>query len=142
MSKEAYDVFTLGINFLSNDSQPKHVTIGLFEATKTTSQTLAKNLIKLLDKHGLRKKIIVYVKDEGSNLNAMTIALKVVMNNEFFGLEKSFQGTCFKHVFSKTCQYGTTKEKVCKDLKYVSIKSIQANQQKCITWPKKSGKGR
>jgi hypothetical protein len=43
-----------------------------------------------LDKYGLRKKIIVYVKNEGSNLNAMIIALKAVVNCESFGLEKSF----------------------------------------------------
>ncbi len=48
--------------------------------TKTTSQTLARSLIELLDKYGLRKKIIVYVKDESSNLNAMTTTLKVVVN--------------------------------------------------------------
>jgi hypothetical protein len=29
-----------------------------------------------------------------------------------------------------------------KDLKYVSIKSIQTYLQKCIIWPKKFGKGR
>jgi len=29
------------------------------------------------------------------------------------------------------------KKKVCKDLKYVSIKFVQANLQKCITWFKK-----
>jgi hypothetical protein len=38
----------------------------------------------------------------------MTIALKVVINCESFGLEESFNGTCFGHVFSKACQYGTT----------------------------------
>jgi len=31
---------------------------------------------------------------------------------------------------------------MCKDLKYVSIKSTQANLQKCIIWPKKSRKRR
>jgi hypothetical protein len=36
--------------------------IGLFEALKTIGQTLARNLIKLLDQYGLRKKIITYVK--------------------------------------------------------------------------------
>jgi hypothetical protein len=46
-------------------------------------------LTKLLDKYGLKKKINTYVKDDGSNLNAMTVALKVV-NCEFFGLEESF----------------------------------------------------
>jgi hypothetical protein len=58
------------------------------------------------------------------------------------GLEESFQGICFGHAFSKTCQYATTNEKVCKDLQYVSIKYVQKDLQKCITWPKKSRKGR
>jgi hypothetical protein len=89
----------------------------------------------------LKGKNIVYVKDEGSNLNAMSGALKFVVNCESFGIEESFQGTCFRHVFSKACQYGTTKEKVYRNLKYVSVKFAQANLQKCITWPNKSGKG-
>jgi hypothetical protein len=54
----------------------------LFEATKTIHQTLARSLTELLDKYGLQKKIIAYVKDEGSNFNAMIIALKVVVNCE------------------------------------------------------------
>ncbi len=57
---------------------------------KIISQTLARSLTKLLEKYGLRKKIIVCVKNEGSNLNAMTIALKIVVNYEYFGLEESF----------------------------------------------------
>jgi predicted enzyme involved in methoxymalonyl-ACP biosynthesis len=59
----------------------------LFEVTKINGQTLAWSLRKLLDKYGLRKNIIVYIKDERSNLNAMTIVLKVVVNCESFGLE-------------------------------------------------------
>ncbi len=55
----------LMINFLNSDSQPKHVTIGLFEVIETIGQILAKSLTKLLDKYGLRKKIIVYVKMRG-----------------------------------------------------------------------------
>jgi hypothetical protein len=118
------------------------MTIDLFEAIETTWQALTKNFIKLLDKYGLRKKIIAYVKDEGFNLNAMTGVLKFVVNCEYLGIEESFQGTCFGHAFSKACQYGITKEKVCSNLKYVSIKSAQANLQKCINWLKKSGKGK
>jgi len=38
MSKGAYDIFALVINFLDENWQPKKVTIGLFETTK--SQTL------------------------------------------------------------------------------------------------------
>ncbi len=135
-------MFALVINFLSSDWQPKYVTIGLFKTTKTIGQALAKSLPELLDQYGLKKEIIVYVKDEGSNLNAMTGALKSIVSYEYLGLEKNFQGICFGHMFSKTCQYGNVMEKVCKNLKYVSIKSTQANLQKCIIWLKKYKKGR
>jgi hypothetical protein len=53
------------------------VTIGLFEAIKTTSQTLATNPTKLLDQYRLKKQFMAYVKDEGSNLIAMTTTLKL-----------------------------------------------------------------
>jgi hypothetical protein len=62
------------------------------------------------------------VKDEGSNFNTLTNALKSVVKCETLGLEKSFQGICFGHVFSKACEYATIDDKVCKNLKYVSIK--------------------
>jgi hypothetical protein len=55
-------------------------------------------------------------KDEGSNLNIMTIALKSIISCDMLGLEESFQGTCFGHAFSKACQYAITKEFFCKDL--------------------------
>jgi hypothetical protein len=51
---------------------------------------MARNLIELLDQYNLRKKIVAYVKDEGANLNAMTIALNFVVNCEVFGMEESF----------------------------------------------------
>ncbi len=111
----------------------------MFEVT--IGRTLVRSPTKLLDKYSLKNKIIVSVKDEESNLNAMATTLKVVINYESLGLEESFQGTCFGHVFSKACRYGTTKDKVCKDLKYVSIEFVQVSVQRCITWPKKYGKG-
>ncbi len=99
------------------------MNIGLFVAIEILGQALAKRLTKLLDKYGLKKKIIVYVKDEGSNFNAMTGELKFVINCESLELKESVYGACFGHAFSKACQYGTAKEKVCRNLKYVSIKS-------------------
>jgi hypothetical protein len=47
----------------------------------------------------------------------MIIALKFVVKCEVLGL-----GFCFSHVFSKACQYATTDQKVCRNLKFVSIK--------------------
>ncbi len=84
----------------------------MFKATKTTNQALANNLTSLFDQYGLKRKIIVYVKNERSNLNAMIITLKSSMKCEIFGLDGSFQKTCFCHVFfSKACQHATTNEK-------------------------------
>jgi len=79
MSKGAHDVFILVKNNSGFDWKPKHVTIGLFKATKTTRQVLAKNLIKRLNVYGLRNKIITYVKDEGSNLITLTNVLKFIV---------------------------------------------------------------
>jgi hypothetical protein len=87
---------------------------------------LVKSLTILLDKHGLRKKIFAYVKDEGFHFNAMTIIWKYIVSHESLGLEENFQGVCFGH-FSKACQYGTIEEKVCKNLKYASIKFAQVS---------------
>jgi hypothetical protein len=62
---------------------------------------LARSLIELLDKHGLRKKIIAYVKDEGSNLNAMITALKAIVNCEYLGLKESFKALALGMFFQK-----------------------------------------
>jgi len=67
------------------------------------------------------------VKDEGSNLNKMTYALKSIISYETLGLQESFNGICFGHVFSKACQYAVTDEKMCRNIRYISIKAIQAN---------------
>ncbi len=78
----------------------------MFETTKITTQGLARNLIRLLDEYGLRKKL-TYVKDEGSNFNVRTIVLKSIVVCECLGLEENFQGFYFDHAFFKACQYVT-----------------------------------
>jgi hypothetical protein len=87
--KGIHDIFAIVINFLGFDWYPKHVTIGLFEITETTCQTLANNLRELFDQYGLKKNIVLYVKTGVLNLNAMIIALKY----ETLGLNQSFQST-------------------------------------------------
>ncbi len=47
-------------------------------------------MIELLDSYALRRKIIVYVKDEGSNVNIMTTTLKSIVSCDMLGLEESF----------------------------------------------------
>jgi hypothetical protein len=43
------------------------------------------------------------VKDEGSNLITIIIALKSIVKCEVLSLDESFQGTFFGHIFSKAC---------------------------------------
>ncbi len=94
----------------------------LFEVVNNPKKTLAKNLIELLEKYNLSKKIIVYVKDERFNLNIMNFAWKIVLSCDILGLEESYQGICFGHAFSKAYQYAIANEKVYKDLTYVFLK--------------------
>jgi hypothetical protein len=90
------------------------VTIGLFEAIETIGQALVVNLSNFLDSFDLTNKIIEFVKDEGANLNVMTLALRFVVSCDNLGLDESFNGSCFGHAFSKARQYGIAKEKDCK----------------------------
>jgi len=90
MSKGAYDVFTLVVNFLGEDWMPKHIIINSFEAFETLGQTLARSLQNLLKQYGLTKKIFTYVKDEGANLNTMTTTLKSIISCETLCVMESF----------------------------------------------------
>lgn len=49
---------------------------------KTIWQYVAKNKIQWLERYDLRRKIIVYVKDERFNLNIIIVALKLVVSCE------------------------------------------------------------
>jgi hypothetical protein len=69
--------------------ETKQIILSLFEVVEIIGETLAKNFIDLLDAYGLKNKIITYVKDEGSNLNALTNVLKSVVKCEALGLKKS-----------------------------------------------------
>ncbi len=80
MSKGINDVFALVIIFWGFDYILKHVTLGLVETFEIIKQALAKKLMNLLDEYGLRTKIIIYIKDEGSNLNIMTNVFKSMSN--------------------------------------------------------------
>jgi hypothetical protein len=62
MSKGAYDIFSLVTSFLGAEWQPKHITIRLFDKSNTFGYTLTKDLIELLGKYDLRKKINACVK--------------------------------------------------------------------------------
>ncbi len=103
MSKGALDIFSLVINFLTLDWEPKHVTIGLFEAKGITRIILASQLQALFEEYKLINKIICYIKNEGMNLSTMTNIFKQIVNCEGLGILAPFASVYFGHAFSKTC---------------------------------------
>ncbi len=76
----------------------------------------------MFDQNELNWIFIPYVKDEGSNLNAMAFACKSIVWCEVLSLDESFIGTCFGHAFLKACKYVIIDEKVYKNLRFVFIK--------------------
>jgi hypothetical protein len=50
MSKGTRDVFVVGVNFISNDWEAKHVTIELFQVSDMNNVAMAPKLQELLDR--------------------------------------------------------------------------------------------
>ncbi len=67
------------MDFLFNNQDPKHVSIGLFEATVTNSATMVPKLWELLDKFFRTDNILAYVKDKGINLQSCVTTLTFVV---------------------------------------------------------------
>jgi hypothetical protein len=61
---------------------PCHIVVVLFEALDISSVVFIEQVKVLLEKFNLTNKVIMYVKDEGTNLNSFTIALISVMSCE------------------------------------------------------------
>ncbi len=68
MSKRAYVVFAIVVNFISSNKEPKDTTIGLFGIINIGGVTIALKFQQLFDKISLIHKIFVYVKNEMFNL--------------------------------------------------------------------------
>jgi hypothetical protein len=80
------------VNFIFNDWEAKHVTIGLFEVTDISGIATVLKLQKLLDRFVLIEKIVAYVKNEGSNLQTCASALNFVVSCNSLG--------CWSHLMA------------------------------------------
>jgi hypothetical protein len=58
------NAFALFVNFICANWESKHVTIDLFETTKTIRQTITLKHQALLDKYDLKKQFLAYVRKE------------------------------------------------------------------------------
>lgn len=141
MSKGGHYIFTIVVNFPSTNWELKHITIGIFEAHDMSGATMVVKLKQILDKFSFTQKILAYVKDEDPNLQTCVQAFKLVVSCGDFGIVEPFNGSCYRHVLSKVCQYANFDEKVAHRLHYVLIKSTHNNIQKCITCSKNPAEG-
>jgi len=83
-------------------------------------------------------KVIVFVKDEYSNLNTLTDALKSIIFWSPFQLPTPF----VRFFWPCNVKGSSICHQWCQSLFNVSLKVIQTSLQKNITWTKKSGKGK
>ncbi len=141
MSRSGYDTFALVINFINPSQVPCHIIVGLFEAPDIFSVVLVEQVKVLLAEFNLTNKVIMYVKDERTNLNSVTITFIYVISCEPLQLFQPFAGFYFGHVVPKACQYAMNEINVGVGMKEVNLKDAQAAFQKTITQTKKSGKG-
>jgi hypothetical protein len=85
-SKGPHDVFALVVNFLGEDSMPKTHYILLILSIWNIRASIGKKFARLFKTTWLDQKIFVYVKNEGTNLNTMTITFKSIVCYETLGL--------------------------------------------------------
>jgi hypothetical protein len=86
-----------------------------------------------LVKYQFTSKIIVYVKDEGTNLNTLAFTLTSVVSCAPLQLATPFNGTYFGHVMSKACQYAIDDIKIGVGMKEMNVIETQSALQKAIT---------
>ena len=53
-------------------------------------------------------------------------ALQLTVSCDVLDIKQPYVGVCFGHVMSKACQYATDDDKVCREMKELSLKSAQA----------------
>ncbi len=105
MSRWSYDTFALVINLINLSWIPCYINIGLFETHDTFGAILTKQVKILLVEFNLTNKVIMYVKDEGTNLNFLTTTLTSIVLCKLLQLPQPFVNFCFRQVMSKACQY-------------------------------------
>jgi hypothetical protein len=113
MSRFGHDTFALVINFINSHWVPCHVGVGFFEAIDTFGIAMVTQLKKLLLSYNLLDKLITYMKDKRGNLSTLARVLSSMVSCVPLKLATPWQGSCFGHVFSKTCQYVHNDATIC-----------------------------
>jgi hypothetical protein len=80
------DMFVLVMKFIDDCLVPPHMMIGLFKVSNTSCVSLLKIVKPLLKKFQLTIKVILYMKNEGSNMGMLNSALAFVVSCKFLDL--------------------------------------------------------
>jgi len=131
MFKCGHDTFSL-VNFINSHWVPCHLTMGFFEATYTSRIVMFAQVKERLLSYNLLEKLITYMKDKGDNLSILTRALSFVVSCVPLKLAAPWQGSCFGHAFSKTCQYACNDAIICLGFWEDILKATQLTLQKTI----------
>jgi hypothetical protein len=83
--------------------------------------------VKPLLEFQLTDKVIMHVKNEGSNLNTLVITLSSVVSCALLQVEQPFVGFCFGHAMPKACQYAMNDTKFCEGRWEVSLKNAHVS---------------
>ena len=141
MSRGCEDIFDLVVHGMDNNFQQHQVHLRMVESGSITGLYLASVLKNELKKHNLMDRVIACVKDGGSNLRSCTPILQGLVRCEFLDLDTCFEGPCFAHLLSNACNAALCNS-VDDGLALIDAKKAKASLQRCITWTKKSAKGR
>ncbi len=79
----------------------------------------------MLEKFGFIHQVLTFVKDEGDNLASMATTLGSIVDCELLNLIQVYEGICFGHVLSKTCQCSMNDDKVSMGIRQVNVKDVR-----------------
>ena len=141
MSQGNEDTFDVYAHYLDDNLQPQHVHLALISCNDTVGSALSKPLKQCLDRFKITPKVIAHVSDGGSNMRTCVQALNESVGQHALTGQKALRGNCISHLFSGKIKDALSKE-ICLDFNFVSVDKTRGKLQKCLTWTKKSGKGR
>jgi len=84
MSQGGFDMFALVVNYIKKKWKPCHVTTTIFEVHETSRVAMAIQLKDFFTQYSLLVKVTIYVKNESTNLNTLTMTLISIVSFVFY----------------------------------------------------------
>lgn len=144
MSTGNYDIFSVMAHVIDVEGHHCSIFTAMLKMDNTSGPDIAEKLGAVIESFGLKSRVLGFVYDGGSNLEACAQFLSndPFVNSEYFGTGTVFKGSCWAHILSTTIKKAlSSSNEHDKGLSKVNSKAMFDVLQKCITWTKKSGLG-